>query len=119
MRIAQRDNRERKALVVAFDNSDKNFFKDHPDRKAHIRLPYEQECAGEFWSLGDHEKDRRRVILWRVPPGNPAFDPARPVICKLGMLAYSDETIEDDDGTLLPIVEELMQEARTKMREGA
>jgi|HubBroStandDraft_2_1064218.scaffolds.fasta_scaffold00003_79 hypothetical protein len=97
------------------DKQDASFFLAHPDRRSHIRKPFGDEMKGEFWSLGDHEPARRRVILWRVPPGNPAFDPARPVICKLGMLAYADETIEDDDGTLLPVVEELMQEARKTM----
>ena len=102
---------ERKALIVAFDNSDKNFFKDHPDRNAHIRLPYEQECAGEFWQLGDHNRTRRRIVLWRVPQGNPYYNRDKLPYIKIPFLAFSDETIEDRDDVLLPMIEEIMFDA--------
>ncbi len=100
---------ERRALIVAFDNSDKNFFRTHPDRKAHIRLPYHGEAAGEFWSLGDHNRARRRILLCRVD------DMERPLpdgqILKIPFLCYSDETIEDRDDILLPLVRQIMADA--------
>ena len=109
---------ERKALIVAFDNSDKNFFKDHPDRQAHIRLPFAGECAGEFFSLGDHQRERRRIILWRVPSDNPYFNKMREPILKIPFLAFADESIEDRDDILLPILNQIMAEAfqREKQR---
>ena len=108
---------ERKALVVAFDNSDKNFFKDHPDRHAHIRLPFDSECAGEFWQLGDHQRTRRRILLWRVPRDNPYYDKMKEPILKIPFLAFADETIEDDDKTLLPILHEIMAVAFQKEKQ--
>lgn len=100
----------RKALVVAFDNSDRNFFKDHIDRQAHIRLPFAQECAGEFWSLGDHNRARRRILLWRVPQGNPYYHPEKAPFLKIPFLAFADEEIADRDDILLPIIEQIMLE---------
>lgn len=106
---------DRRALVVAFDNSDKRFFTQHPDRHAHIRLPYRDECAGEFWSLGDHNRTRRRILLWRVPKNNPYWEKLREPILKLPMLAFADETIEDRDDILLPIIEGIMQQQLARM----
>lgn len=103
---------ERKALVVAFDNSDKAFFQKNPDRETHIRLPHRDECYGEFWSLGDHNRARRRILLWKVPEGNPFVDPAANPILKIPFLAFSDETIEDRDDILKPILHTIMLEAR-------
>lgn len=100
---------ERKALIVAFDNSDKNFFKQHPDRSAHIRLPYLDECAGEFWSLGDHQRTRRRILLCRVDHQGRKLPDGK--ILKIPFLAFSDETIADRDDVLLPVLQEIMQDA--------
>ena len=105
---------ERKALIVAFDNSDKNFFREHPDRKAHIRLPYHGESAGEFWSLGDHNRTRRRIILWRVPRDNPHWKVTKEPILKIPMLLYADETVEDRDDILLPIIDQIMRDAAAR-----
>lgn len=102
---------ERRALIVAFDNSDKAFFAQHPDRQAHIRLPYQGEEHGAFWSLGDHNRARRRILLWRVPRDNPHYSRLREPILKLPMLSYADETIEDRDDILLPIIHSIMSEA--------
>jgi hypothetical protein len=106
---------------------DVQFFADHRDRQTRIRLPgrvlarspqravyYRDECEGEFWSLGDHEKDRRRIIIYRIPADNPAYDPKAPQLLKIPFLLYADETVEDRDDVLLPIVEQLMREARVK-----
>lgn len=103
---------ERKALILAFDNSDKRFFELHPDRQSHIRLPYENECAGEFFSLGDHNRTRRRILLWRVPRDNPYHAQLREPILKIPFLAFADESIEDDDTILLPIIHQIMSEAQ-------
>ncbi len=103
---------ERKALIVAFDNSDKRFFEAHPDRHAHIRLPFHDECAGEFFSLGDHNRARRRILLWRVPRDNPWYDRMKEPILKIPFLAFSEETIEDTDDILLPIIHTIMSEAQ-------
>ncbi len=104
----------RKALVVAFDNSDKAFFTKNTDRHAHIRLPYEQECAGQFWSLGDHNRTRRRILLWRVPKGNPYYHAEKAPFLKIPFLAFSDEEIADRDDILLPVIEQIMTEAYLK-----
>ncbi len=99
----------RQALIVAFDNSDKNFFRQHPDRLAHIRLPYQGEAAGEFWSLGDHNRTRRRILLCRASAEGKLLPDGK--ILKIPFLAFSDESIEDDDRILLPIVQEIMSNA--------
>lgn len=100
---------ERRALIVAFDNSDRNFFKAHPDRKAHIRLPFHGEAAGEFWSLGDHNRTRRRILLCRADDKGRFLPDGK--ILKIPFLAFSDETIEDRDDVLLPLVRQIMQDA--------
>lgn len=103
---------------------DEQFFADHPDRQAHIRLPirqqrinkqralvFEDECAGEFFSLGDHKKERRRIVLWRLPKDNPYYDPAKQQILKIPFLAFADEDIDDRDDILLPLIQRIMEEA--------
>lgn len=105
--------------------TDDQFFATYPDRRARIRNPdlvraidrqrgvgFVDECEREFQSLGGHRRDRRRILLWRVPPGNPWYDPMKPAILKIPLLAFSDETIEDRDDILLPIIYEIMMNAR-------
>lgn len=94
------------------DRQDVCFFFDRPERQAHIRAPFGNEMQGEFWSLGEHDKNRRRVLLWRVPMENPHYDPKKPQILKVPLLAFADETIEDTDAILLPILHSLMESAR-------
>ena len=109
------------------DDPDSQFFTQHPDRQAHIRVPrqeltidrqratrYRTECEGEFWSLGEHDKDRRRILLWRVPKDNPHYDPGNPPILKIPFLLFGDETVEDTDAVLLPILHEIMMNAARK-----
>jgi hypothetical protein len=91
------------------------FFMQHPTRVAHIRLPQGSECFAEFRSLGDHLASRRRILLWREPADNPHYDPDKPKILKVPLLAFGDETIEDSDDTLLPILRDIMVDARRKM----
>lgn len=107
-------------------DADEQFFLAHPDRQAHIRLPkivsmidaqrrvaMVPEMQGEFWSLGEHDRKRRRVLLWRVPSDRwqliPNHDGVTQPIMKVPFLAYSDETIEDTDEVLLPILEQIME----------
>ena len=109
-------------------DTDEQFFKDHPDRQTRIRLPGKvpaitrqravrmvDECAGEFWSLGEHNRSRRRVIVWRVPQDRwhliPNHDGKSTPLMKVPFLAFADETIEDRDDVLLPILDEIMQGA--------
>ena len=105
--------------------TDEEFFATFPDRRARIRKPgntltidrqratrYDPECDREFRALGPHNKDRRRVVLWRVPEDNPHFNPAKPPILKIAFLLFSDETVEDRDDVLLPIIHEIMLNAR-------
>jgi hypothetical protein len=90
---------------------DEAFFADYPDRKAHIRRPTDPlEFLREFRSLGPHEYNRRRVIVARVAP-----DVARRYqreLLTIPFLAFADETIEDRDDVLLPILDDIMKEAR-------
>jgi hypothetical protein len=107
-------------------DEDAQFFMLNPDRKARIRYPrkvlskdrqrgvrYVDECEGEFWSLGDHDKSRRRIILTRVDvKGEPLKDNH---LLKLPLLSFSDEMIEDSDEILLPLIREIMTDAARKM----
>ena len=105
---------ERKALVVAFDNSDKMFFENHKDRQTHIRLPFQGESAGEFWQLGDHQRTRRRILIWRVPRDSPYYHPVKQPILKIPFLCFQNESIEDTDEVLLPIIDTIMRESAEK-----
>lgn len=109
------------------NDPDSQFFTQWPDRHAHIRLPrqvlvrtrqratyYEPENEREFRTLGGHDPKRRRIILWRVPADNPAYDPKQPPILKIPFLAFADEEIADRDDVLLPIVHEIMSDAAMK-----
>ena len=97
---------------------------DHPSRRAHIRLPggptihrdqqravrYLSECELEFRSLGPHDKGRRRIIAYRLPADHETHPNH---IMKIPFLAFADESIEDNDQVLLPIVLKIMVEAAT------
>jgi len=101
---------------------DIQFFQRHPDRKARIRLPegaqpvrdnqrsvrYLSESQLQFMALGPHDKTRRRIIAWRTEADHPTHPNT---IIKIPFLAFADETIEDRDDVLLPIVHQLMMEA--------
>lgn len=91
--------------------TDEQYFKVFPDRQAHIRFPTPtNECHREFNALGDHPAHRRRILLYKVPKDNPMYDPKRPQILKIPFLAFADETIEDRDDILLPIISTIMFE---------
>ena len=110
-------------------DEDAQFFAQHPDRYSHIREPklqlvklpsrqvkYVPEMSGEFWSLGEHNKDRRRIILWRVPESHPAYDPKEVKILRIPFLLFGDESVEDTDAVLLPIIHQIMLDAQKKQR---
>ena len=103
-------------------DEDGQWFTDHPDRAAHIREPRKtieieqrthltqvmSECDAEFKSLGNHKTERRRILLWKVPKDNVYYDPNKPQILKIPFLLFSDETVEDRDDILLPLIHEIM-----------
>ena len=100
-------------LAHFWEKQDAGFFAQHLDRKAHIRIAYQGECEMEFRSLGPQNEDRRRILLWRVPKDNPHYDPkARPVL-KIPFLAFAEESIEDRDDILLPLIHNIMVDAAT------
>lgn len=99
---------------------DEQFFAQHPDRYARIRKPefkatrdrqravrYLDEHELAFRSLGPHQKDRRRIIAYRTPGDHPSHPNH---ILQIPFLLFADETIEDTDAVLLPIVHRLMLE---------
>ena len=102
-------------------DSDTQFFAQHPDRQARIRLPskelhrdqqravrYLDEFELQFRSLGPHDIRRRRIIAFRTPADHPTHPNA---ILQVPFLLFGDETIEDRDDVLLPILAEIMIEA--------
>jgi hypothetical protein len=102
-------------------DQDEVFFRQHPDRRARIRMPsrelykdtqravrYLDESELQFRSLGPHDKSRRRILAWRTAADHPTHPNH---IHKIPMLAFSDETIEDRDDVLLPMLHKLMTEA--------
>lgn len=112
---------QQRALEIVHQRSDEGFFADHPDRHARMRRAYKGECEGEFWALGPHPRERRRIILWRVPELNPAYDELKKrhggtPLLKIPFLVFADETVEDTDAILLPIVHTIMIEAAARMQ---
>ena len=100
---------EQSALDKLWERADGTYFKRYPARRYHIRNAYKHECRGEFFSLGPHDENRRRIILTRVD----ALQEPLPnnQVMKIPFLAFADETIEDDDGILFPIVRDIMADA--------
>lgn len=104
------------------DDIDAQFFQQHPDRRARIRepggpAPYRDkqravhllsESELQFRSLGPHNKDRRRILVWRSPADHPTHPNT---LLKIPFLLFADETVEDRDDVLLPIIHETMKQA--------
>jgi hypothetical protein len=96
------------------------WFAEHRDRKIRIRVPGKgrapdkTEMEEEFRSLGSHERSRRRIIVARVNPVSAAqFGRPWMKFMKIPFLLFADETVEDRDDVLLPILDEIMRnEAR-------
>lgn len=102
-------------------DQDAQFFRQHPDRQARIRLPskemhrdrqravrYLDESELQFRSLGFHDVRRRRILVWRTPANHPSHPNT---IIKVPFLAFADEEIADRDDVLLPLIDSLMREA--------
>lgn len=98
-----------KALVKLWEKADGTYFRRYPDRFYHIRNAYENECRGEFFSLGDHDKNRRRIILCRADAEQKPLPDNK--VMKIPFLAFADESIEDADDVLFPIVRDIMLDA--------
>jgi hypothetical protein len=103
---------DRKALEKLWERADGTYFRRFPDRFYHIRNAYIGENAGEFFSLGDHDKSRRRIILCRADAGQKPLPDNK--VMKIPFLAFADETIEDTDDVLFPIVRDIMLDALKK-----
>ena len=101
--------------------TDEQFFQQHPDRQARIRLPgrelhrdqqravrYLSEDELQFRSLGPHDIRRRRIIVYRTPANHPTHANH---LLRIPFLAYSDETIEDRDDVLMSVIDEIMRQA--------
>ena len=94
------------AKPIILPGSDEAFFADHRDRNFRIRLPKnEREFAVEFSTLGEHAYNRRRIIACR------GFIPWGPKVMHIPFLAFGDETIEDRDDIIKPVVDEMMRDA--------
>jgi hypothetical protein len=102
-------------------DADNQFFQQHRDRRARIRLPgreihrdqqravrYLSESELQFRSLGPHDTSRRRIIAYRTPADHPTHPNH---ILKIPFLLFADETVEDTDAVLLPIVDQIMKDA--------
>lgn len=98
-----------KALAMLWQRADGVFFKEHPDRLFHIRKAYEDEEKGAFWSLGSHERNRRFILLCRADHEMKQLPDNR--VMKIPFLVFADESIEDTDDVLFPIVRDIMLEA--------
>ena len=104
-------------------DQDQQFFLDHPARRSRIRMPgrqphidrqravrYLSEEELSFRKLGPHDESRRRIIAYRTPADHPTHPNH---LMKIPFLQFADETIEDTDEVLLPIVLKIMVEAAT------
>lgn len=101
------------AIITAFTSDpDAQFFMEHKDRYAHIRNAKPQEYIDEFNSLGPHDMDRRRILLWRGPRNTELAGR----VVKIPFLAFGDETILDEDRVLLPLIDEIMRQQAKNYR---
>lgn len=101
------------ALAQLYEQSDRRFFQQHADRKAHIRKPYIGEHEEQFRTLGYHETDRRRILLARTDYEGKPLPQGK--VMKIPFLAFADEEIADRDDILLPIIEQIMQDAKARI----
>lgn len=89
--------------------ADRVFFREHPERRFHIRPPFGDEYRQEFRQFWMHDEDRRRIIVFKIAAGlakRHMVDYGR-----VAFLAFADETIEDTDEVVGPILAEIMGEA--------
>lgn len=93
-------------------DDDRIWFDQFPRRQARIRNPMRGERAEEFATLGPHAAHRRRILVWRVPVGNYMRGMLPDGLMRIPFLAFADETIENEDRVLLPLLHEIMQGAQ-------
>ena len=96
-------------IPAAAKLADRVWFAAHSGRKLRIRPPIGDEYREIFRTFGMHEEGRRRVIVCRLP----GWQMRRHNVdfARVAMLLYADETVEDTDEVLAPILDELMREA--------
>lgn len=94
-------------LIAFWQKADAAFFAKWSDRKTHIRKPFIGEHMAEFQSLGFHDIKRRRILLTRVDFERKPLPDNK--VLKIPFLLFSDETCEDRDDILLPIIEDIMR----------
>jgi len=105
---------------IILPQSDEAWFREHPDRNFRIRAPKDaREFAYEFSSIGadNYPRERRAVIAMRSFTAGDEKMFGRPGgllprIMQIPFLKFADETIEDNDKTLAPIVREMMGQAK-------
>lgn len=78
----------------------------HRDQQRAVRYLDEEELP--FRSLGPHDPKRRRIIAFKLPPDHPT-NPNH--ILKVPFIAFADETVEDRDDVLLPLLQRIMIDA--------
>jgi hypothetical protein len=88
------------------EEPDARWFARFPQRLTRIRSPGPGEAATEFATLGPHNTDRRRVLILRMPDG-----PFKGKLMPIPFLLFGDETVENEDAVLLPIIREIMGDA--------
>ena len=99
-------------MTVILGDPDQMWFAQRPTRRFHIRPARAGESENEFMALGPHETRRRQVILWKVPGDvAPQFRAFAGKVLKVPFLSFADEAIRDDDETLGPMLNEIMQDA--------
>lgn len=100
-------------LAALYEKSDMLFFQYHRDRKVHIRQSYDGECEDQFRTLGFHKRGRRRILLLRADFEGKPFPDYK--MMKIPFIAFADETIEDTDAVLLPIIRDIMYDAKDRI----
>jgi hypothetical protein len=88
---------------------DRMWFGEHKGRKLRIRAPIDGEYVAEFRQFGLHEMARRRVIVAAIPERlarRHGVDYMR-----IPFLLFADETVEDTDEVLAPILDRIMKDA--------
>lgn len=113
MNRSEKRQLQHRTAVPVVDSSDESFFADHPDRRYRMRLPVGSEYEAEFRSLGGHDRERRRIIVSRVPDGLAAMTGVR--LMPIPFLAFADEEIADRDDVLGPIFRGIMEQAGADM----
>lgn len=96
-------------LLVENDNA---FFRRNPRRQIRLRLPHKGEMNREFMSLGIHSESQRRMLVWKVPGSIRApYSEWAGRLMKIPYIMQPNEELEDSDKILMPLLDELMDEA--------